>query len=80
MGGTLSRRLNRSRKSVKTLEDGVNSAEKVTNETKEDKEVLLDKQYIEDIRKDLDENPEIFVLNNMLMAVMFFENYPRLVY
>lgn len=39
----------------------------------------LDKKYVDDIKKDLSDNPEMFVLNNMLMAVMFFENYPRLV-
>lgn len=42
-------------------------------------EAELDKLYIEEIKKDLCDNPEMFVLNNLLMAVMFFENYPRLV-
>lgn len=54
-------------------------SEKTTSEPNLNAKQRLDELYIEDIKKDLDENPEMFVLNNMLMAIMFFKNYPRYV-
>ncbi|XP_056633449.1 uncharacterized protein LOC130443027 [Diorhabda sublineata] len=37
----------------------------------------LDRQHIEYIKQDLRDTPELFVLNNMIMAVMFFEDYNK---
>lgn len=37
----------------------------------------FDEQVISTLKKDLSETPELFVLNNMLMCVMFFENYQK---
>ncbi|XP_028142295.1 uncharacterized protein LOC114336165 [Diabrotica virgifera virgifera] len=37
----------------------------------------LDLQYIETIRKDFRETPELFLLNNVLMCVMFFTDYKK---
>lgn len=80
MGSSHSKRSNRSRKNDTNDQSDVKSVGKKENgETPAASETELDKQYIEDIKKDLCENPEMFVLNNMLMAVMFFENYQRLV-
>lgn len=78
MGSSHSKRSNRSRNSVNDDEDDIKSDEKNSKKFV-DREAKLDKQYIDDIKKDLYENPEMFVLNNLLMAMMFFENYPRLV-
>lgn len=75
MGGSNSKRFNRNNKNDEV--DGIVDR-RIKNEPIRTAE-LMDRQYIEDIKKDLCENPEMFVLNNMLMAVMFFENYPRLV-
>lgn len=36
-----------------------------------------DRQNIYTIKRDLSETPELFVLNNMLMGIMFFENYTK---
>lgn len=85
MGGKPSKRtLNKFAFSESKDEDGdeknSKSDSKVKSGERDDKviqEAELDKRYIEDINKDLCDNPEIFVLNNLLMAVMFFENYPR---
>ncbi|CAG9833325.1 unnamed protein product [Diabrotica balteata] len=37
----------------------------------------LDLQHIERIRKDFRETPELFLLNNVLMCVMFFKDYKK---
>lgn len=34
-----------------------------------------DREWISEIRKDLNKTPEIFVLNNVLMCTMFLRNY-----
>ncbi|KAJ8982132.1 hypothetical protein NQ317_002859 [Molorchus minor] len=37
----------------------------------------LDEQCINTIKRDLSESPELFVLNNILMSIMFFANYQK---
>lgn len=34
-----------------------------------------DREWISEIRNDLNKTPEIFVLNNVLMCTMFLRNY-----
>lgn len=29
------------------------------------------------LKRELNETPEVFILNNLLMSVMFFENYEK---
>lgn len=36
-----------------------------------------DKKKIKELYKDFEENPSLFVLNLMLMSVMFFENFEK---
>ncbi|XP_074041255.1 uncharacterized protein [Leptinotarsa decemlineata] len=53
-----------------------------TNENEEvdiivDTEVKYHAETIEEIKKDLKFSPQIFLLNNMLMSVQFFENYTK---
>lgn len=80
MGSSHSKRSNKIRKDDKNNEVKILHDNKTGNsESEVSDEALLDKQYTEDIKKDLCENPEMFVLNNLLMAIMFFKNYPRFV-
>ncbi|KAJ8918593.1 hypothetical protein NQ315_013098 [Exocentrus adspersus] len=39
-----------------------------------------DEQIVSILKRDLRENPQLFLLNNMLMATQFFENYHKEVY
>lgn len=39
-----------------------------------------DREWISEIRKDLNKTPEIFVLNNVLMCTMFLRNYKEWVW
>ncbi|KAG5900497.1 hypothetical protein JTB14_010908 [Gonioctena quinquepunctata] len=76
MGSSNSR--NKEEKVQKTRTEEVNN-----NESREDGNVngigKFDKQIIDILKKDLSETPELFVLNNVLMNVMFFDNYKKLI-
>lgn len=37
----------------------------------------FDEKAVKTLRLELEETPEIFVLNNILLSVMFFENYKK---
>ncbi|CAG9862226.1 unnamed protein product [Phyllotreta striolata] len=53
------------------------SDNRAVNGANEDSISAADRQYINDIKRDFNETPDVFVLNNMLMGIMFFENYAQ---
>lgn len=77
MGNATSKKPNRQRR-ARSEEQTDNT---VVHSSSEDIHVdsgnKFDEQAISTIKKDLRETPELFVLNNILMSVMFFENYQK---
>lgn len=58
----------------KKVDEKVQDEEKKLDRTKYSEH---DEKEIRRLRKELRDDPEVFVLNQMLMSVMFFENYDR---
>lgn len=52
------------------VQDEENEADRTKYSEHEEKEIGA-------LRKEFRDNPEVFVLNQILMSVMFFENYNR---
>lgn len=42
-----------------------------------DSKIRYDEQAVELLKRELRESPDVFMLNNMLMTIMFFENYRK---
>lgn len=58
----------------KSIDEKAQDEEKDADRTKYNPH---DEKEIATLRKELGDNPEVFVLNQILMSVMFFENYDR---
>ncbi|KAJ8918601.1 hypothetical protein NQ315_013106 [Exocentrus adspersus] len=79
MGNTTSKKHNKHRRARPdgNQDDVQRSISDSSDDVFVDTVTKLDERVFNEIKKDLIENPELFVLNNMLMCVMFFENYQK---
>nr|CAH7757080.1 unnamed protein product [Callosobruchus chinensis] len=77
MGNTVRKPIKSKKKNSNDELDGDEEREKRTHPTTTEKFNNYDWQIIETIKRDLQETPELFVLNNVLMGIMFFKNYKK---
>lgn len=63
----------RRKSSVETIAGTNDLASDILDEEIGDRE----KNIIEELRRDLYQNPDMFILNHMLMSIMFFENFEK---
>lgn len=77
MGGCGSKENSRPSGNNRSNVSGVNRDYSYADDIRVESINRYDEQIMNIIRRDLRENPQVFLLNNILMATQFFENFQR---